>query len=91
MTRLLEALGQGRALQTLVPLGRRSFSCGSFSVSLASPTGADAWIGAEGEEVGALEGIVFQGLSVAPRMIRWGLGDAVGLVDSVVPRMIRWG
>ena len=88
--RPLEALGQGRALQTLVPLWRRSFYCGPFSVSLTSPAGAAAWLGAGGEDVGALEGIVLRGLR-PPGMIRRGLGDAVGIVDSVVTGMIRRG
>ena len=41
--------------------------------------------------MGTLEGIVSRGLSVDPGMIRRGLEDAVGLVDSVVPGMIRRG
>ena len=41
--------------------------------------------------MGVLDGIIFRGFSVAPRMIRRGLGDAVGLVDSVVPGMICRG
>ena len=89
--RPLEALGQGRALRTLFPLGRRSLSCGPLSISLASPAGAAAWLGAGGEDVGALEGIVSRGLSVALGMICRGLGDAVGTVDSIVPGMIRRG
>ena len=91
MTCLLAALGLGKALRTLVPLERRSLFCGPFSVSLASPAGIAAWLGAGGEYVGALDGIIFLVLSVAPGMIRQGLGDAVGLVDSVVPGMIRRG
>ena len=72
-------------------MGRRSFSCGPFYVSLASPAGAAAWLGAGGEDVGVLEGIFSRGLSVAPGMIHRGIGDTVGLVDSVVPGMIRRG
>ena len=41
--------------------------------------------------MGALEGIVSLGLSVAPVMTRRGLGDAVGLVDFVLPGMICQG
>ena len=88
---MLVELGMGRALQTLVPLGRRSFFCGPFSISLSSPDGESAWFGAGGEYVWALDGIVFRVLSVAPRMIRRGQGDVVGLVDSVFPVMIRQG
>ena len=91
MAHLLEVLGLGRALRTLVPLGRRSLFFGPFSVSLDSPAGAAACLGTGGEDVEALDVIVFHGLSVAPGMIRWGLGDAVGLVDSVVPGMIHRG
>ena len=58
MTRPLEALGRGRVLRTLVPPGQRCCSSGFFSGSLASPAGAAAWLGAGGEDVWALEGIV---------------------------------
>ena len=56
----VEVLGRGRSLQTRVPPKRRCFSCGYFSGSLASLAGAAAWLGAEEEDVGALEGIVAQ-------------------------------
>ena len=88
--RLLAALGLGRALRALVPLERRSVFCGPFFVSLSSLAGAAAWLGAGGEDVWALDGIVFRVLFVAPGMIRRGQGDAVGLVDSVVLGMICW-
>ena len=65
--------------------------CGPFFVSLSSPAGAAAWLGAGGEDVWELYGIVFHVLSVAPGMICRGQGDAVGLVESVVPGMIRRG
>ena len=79
----------GRALQTLVPLGRRSVFCVPFFVSLPYPDGAAAWFGAGGEDVWALDGMVFHVFSIAPGMICRGQGDAVGLVDSVVSGMIR--
>ena len=81
----------GRALRALVPLGRLSVFCVPFFVSLPSPDGAAAWFGAGGEDVWALDGMVFHVFSIAPGMICWGQGDAVGLVDSVFPVMIRQG
>ena len=91
MTCLLTALGLGRALQTLYSLRQHSLFCGPFSVSLFSPDGATAWLGARGEDVWALDRIVFRVLSVASRMIRRGMGDTVGLVDYFVPGMICGG
>ena len=89
--RLLAALGLGRSLRALVPLERRSVFFGPFFVSLSSLAGAAAWLGAGGEDVWALDGIVFRVIFVAPGMIRRGQGDAVGLVDSVIPRTICRG
>ena len=88
---LLSTLGLGWALQTLVPLGRCSVFCGPLFVSLSSPAGGAAWLGAGGEDVWVLDKIVFHVLSVAPGMIRRGQGDVVGLVASVVTVMIRRG
>ena len=79
-----------RSLRTLVPLGQHSLFCGPFS-ALSSPDGAAAWLGAIGEDVWALDGIVFRILSVATGMIRREQGDADRLVDSVVPGIIRRG
>ena len=90
MTCLLTALGLGRALQTLYSLRRHSLFCGPFS-ALSSPDGAAAWLGARGEDVWALDGIVFRVLSVATGMIRREQGDADRLVDSFVPGIIRRG
>ena len=85
----LEVLGRGRALRTLVPLGRRGLSCGPFYGLLAFPAGAAAWLGAGGEDMGELEEIFSLRILRCPRNDLSGLGNTVGLVDSVVPVMIR--
>ena len=77
--RLLAALGMGRALRTLVPLGRRSVLYGAFFVSLSFPAGAAAWRDR------------FFVFPVAPGIICQRQGGVVGLVDSVVSGMIRRG
>ena len=58
MTCLLEALGQERALRTIVLPGINYCLFDTFSGSMAPPAVVAAWLGNEGEDMGTLEGII---------------------------------